>query len=182
MNNINWIQPYASDKNIGKEYNRMISLMPDNSWIGITDHDAMFLRPDSKAQIQHCIDVYGHNYDVFGVVTNRLWGDHQRYKGIFSDDAFIDNHINIANQLHGKEYGQVEETFINIAGLCMVFNKSTWLEAGCFNENSICLDKEFTDSTMRKGGRLAIMKGVYMFHLYRWGQDKPGQYIEHLLP
>lgn len=177
---INWLQPYTIDKNIGREYNRLIDLMPDGSWIGLTDHDAMFLRPDSKAQIEHCINEHGHCFDVFGVLTNRLYGDHQRFNGEFSDNADVNHHLGIADLLHVSSFGYVSETKINIAGLCMVFNKDTWLRVGGFNEDSICLDKEFTDAVMRTGGRLGICKGVYVFHLYRWGQKEPWRYVEHL--
>ena len=157
----------------------MLSLMPEDSWIGLTDHDAMFLRPDSKAQIARC--VAEGKFDVFGPLTNRLWGDHQRYNGVFSDNGDINHHLNIANLCHHSDYGVVEEPPINVPGLCVVFNKAPWQRVGGFTEGSICLDKEFTDAVMATGGRLGIMKGVYMFHLYRWSQDQPGQYTKHLL-
>lgn len=180
MTRINWLQPYSVEKNIGREYNRLISLMPDGEWIGITDHDAMFLRPDSKAQISDIITRHGHEFDVFGVLTNRLYGWHQQYNG-FSEDPDVNNHVQIANDCHSSNYGQVVETNVNIAGLCMVFSKSTWDRVGGFAEGSITLDKDFTDAVMRTGGRLAIMTGVYMFHLYRWGQSDPTRYKDHLV-
>lgn len=178
---INWIQPYCVDKNIGKEYNRMIELMPDNQWIGLVDHDAMFLRPDSKMQIADVVEKHGAEYDVFGALTNRLFGEHQRYNGVFSEVSDINHHIDIANKVHQSHYDSIIETKINLAGLCMVFKKSTWRRVGEFKENSICLDREFTDAVMNACGKLAIMQGVYVFHLYRWGRPSPGQYIKHLL-
>lgn len=179
---INWLQPYCPDRNIGREYNRLIDLMPAGSWIGITDHDAMFLRPDSKKQISDIVAKHGDKYDVFGVITNRLFGPHQRYGGVFSDNPDINYHLRVANRCHNLEYGRVVRTTINIAGLCMVFNKDTWERVGGFNENSMFLDKQFTDAVMATGGRLGIMKGVYVFHLYRWGQKEPWRYVEHLRP
>jgi len=48
MKNIIWIEPYAIDRKIGVEYNRIISYLPDHCWIGITDQDMCFLHPEQK--------------------------------------------------------------------------------------------------------------------------------------
>lgn len=178
---IHYIQPYALDKNIGRAYNDAISLLPDNCWVGLIDHDAMFLRPDSKAQIAHVIDTQGSEWDVLGVTTNRLAGTHQLYRNKFNESANILEHLDICNACHNDYWGIVEETKVNIAGVCMLFKKETWIRVGGFQESSIRLDSEFTDSVQAIGGKLGIMKGVYMFHLYRMWSPDPVYMINHLL-
>lgn len=70
MVHINWIEPYTEDKNIGREYNRMVSLLPDHSWVGITDHDMCFLHPYQKRWIAEIVDK--GEYELYGCLTNRL--------------------------------------------------------------------------------------------------------------
>lgn len=178
---IHYIQPYTTDKNIGRAYNEAISLLPEDCWVGLIDHDAMFLRPDSKAQIDNIIREQGDKWAVLGVVTNRLAGTHQLYQNRFNDSGDIREHLAIADQCHNDHYGEVIPTNINLAGLCMLFRKSTWEVVGGFKENSIRLDSEFTDSVQAIGGKLGIMKGVYMFHLYRMWSPDPVYMINHLL-
>jgi len=178
---IHYIQPYATDKNIGRAYNGAIALMPDDCWVGIVDHDAMFLRPDSKAQIEHIIQDQGDKWGVLGVTTNRLAGAHQLYNNTFNESGDIRVHLEIADKCHNDHYGKVVETKINIAGVCMLFKKEMWLKVRGFKENSIRLDSEFTDSVMESGGRLGIMQGVYMFHLYRMRSNNPVWDVGHLI-
>jgi GT2 family glycosyltransferase len=176
---IHYISPYSVTKDIGGEYNARISELPEDCWVCLLDHDAMFLHPDSKKQIYEIVSK--GEYQVYGVVTNRLASKHQLYFGHFSENTNIADHFNIASDLHETYYGKVVRTKKDIAGLCMLFRKSTWLMVGGFKLNSISLDRDFCDDVKSRGGRLGIMQGVYMFHLYRLGKEDPTRSISHLL-
>lgn len=180
--NIHYISPYRTDKNIGLALNEAITqLSPsDDDWIVHTDQDICFLRPDSKKQIDQVIGMNRGHWDVLGCLTNRLASSHQLHDGRFNDDADIRNHINIANVCHTFQYGMVAPTSVNIAACLMAFRLRTWKEVGGFNEGSIRFDSEFTDAVQARGGKLGIMQGVYVFHLYRMWSDNPVWEVGHL--
>jgi hypothetical protein len=179
---VHYISPYSttSPPNIGGAINEAIrQLSPsDDDWIVHTDQDICFLRPDSKKQIEEVLS--STDYDVLGCLTNRLASPHQLYGGKFNEDSDIRNHIAIANECHKSNYGMVKETSINIAAMLMCFRVKTWKEVGGFKENSIRFDSEFTDAVQARGGKLGIMQGVYVFHLYRMWSEDPVWEVGHL--
>lgn len=178
--NIHYISPYSIDKNIGGAINaaiRQLNASPDD-WIIHVDQDVCFLRPDSKKQIAEVLE--HTDYDVLGCLTNRLSGTHQLYQGEFNDSGDMREHIAIANQCHSVAYGRVLPTTINIAACMMAFRVRRWWDVGGFSENSIRFDSEFTKDVMRRGGKLGIMAGVYVFHLYRMWSDNPVWEVGHL--
>lgn len=177
--------PFRTDKNIGLANNEFIELLPDNSWICITDADAMFLRPDYGKCIEEIIQAHGNDFGLIGCTTNRLGGSHQLHENKFSEDFDIINHYNISNKLW-EDNGSKISTTTGVAGVMMLFSKKTWLKAGKFKEKSITADTEFNKAVVRSGGKIGLANGLYMFHAYRLheagnGQKKAQQSISHLL-
>lgn len=182
MPNIFYLSPYDHNEpnpinNIGGVYNEQISCLPDDAWICLLDHDAMFLRSDSKRQIHEIIS--RNEFDVYGCVTNRLASTYQLYNGEFSEETDIMKHMDIAKYLHVNYYGKVIPSTEILAGFCLCFSKKTW-EQIKFKERSIQLDSEFCNDARSKGFKLGLMLGVYMFHLYRMGSRNPKFDIGHL--
>lgn len=175
-----YISPYRTDKNIGKAINdAIVQLSPnDDDWIVHVDQDVCFLRPDSKKQIEEILSAT--DYDVLGCLTNRLAGNHQLYGNKFNDGSDMREHVRIANECHNANYGKVVQTGVNIAAMVMCFRVSTWKKVGMFRENNIQFDMLFTHEVKRKGGKLGIMTGVYVFHLYRLWSNSPIREIKHL--
>jgi len=179
--NIHYIAPYSIDKNIGGAINtavRKLNASPED-WIVHVDHDVCFLRPDSKAQIAHVLSA-NTEYDVLGCLTNRLSGKHQLYQGEFNDSSDMREHITIANHCHSVAYGRVIPCYLDIAACVMAFRKRTWEETNGFLENNVRFDTFFCDDVKRAGGKLGIMIGVYVFHLYRMWSDNPIWEVGHL--
>jgi hypothetical protein len=174
---IHFIQPFAQDKNIGKEYNSRISELPDDCYICLRDQDTLPLRSDWGAQIYQVIEA-NPNYQIIGCMTNRLRAPYQLYKGKFSNDSDISNHIQIANELWQQNGTKVTDV-PGIAGMCMIFHKSVW-ERIKFEENSIFFDKQFCDKARKLKMNIGVARGVYLFHLYRFGQKDPFGYTGHL--
>lgn len=177
--------PFRTDKNIGLANNEFISLLPDDSWICITDADAMFLRPDYGKCIEEIIQAHGNDFGLIGCTTNRLGGLHQLYENKFSEDFDIMSHYKIANKIWADNGSKVS-TATGVAGVCMIFSKKTWLKAGKFKEKSITADTEFNKAVVRSGGKIGLANGLYMFHAYRLheagnGQKKAQQSIAHLI-
>lgn len=176
-----YLTPFATDLNIGREYNEQIEALPDDCYCVIRDGDTLFMRSDWGNQIEDIIRKHGDKYKLIGCMTNRLRANHQLFRGQFSNDGDISHHVDIANTLYDHFYDQVEPTTY-VAGLCMIFHKSTWQQVK-FRENSNLFDKEFnTDIRMKFGGRtpIGLAKGLYVFHLYRWGSKDPYNDINHL--
>lgn len=175
-----YLQPYAVDKNIGREYNYQCELIPDNDWICILDHDTMFLNPETKKQVEEIVLTQGGSWDLLGCVTNRIGSTHQCAYGIFSDDPDIKEHYKTAQALHSANYGEIKHTMKGIAGFFMLMPKKTW-ERLKFTENTISFDTDFSRRLLQKGGRIGVMQGVYVFHYYRFHAEDPKQYKDHLL-
>ncbi len=176
---IYYLSPFNSQKQIGKSHNEHCRLViNDDDWICITDSDVLFLRPDTKAQIEEIINIHGDKFQVFGCLTNRIASPHQQLAG-FSENTDIQYHKRLADKCFNENYSEVKETDINVAGFLMIFQKKTWNKYK-FSDNSIRFDSEFTDKVKADGGKLGIMQGVYVFHDYRLGQPNPMYYIDHL--
>lgn len=179
---IHYISPFRTDKNIGKAINdAIIQLNPDdNDWIVHVDQDVCFLRPDSKKQIEEILSTT--DYRLLGVMTNRLGLTYQLLKGEIDNNNDILLHLVYANDSHNNHYGKVKEVKRGpIAAMVMCFKVSDWRSVGGFAENSLQFDIKFSDDLRAKGCNLGVMKGVYVFHLYRmWSNKDPRIDIKHL--
>ena len=171
--------PYNTEKNIGKGLNEFCSIVPDDAWICLQDGDMMYLTPDWGVQIEEVIRRHGNDYDMFGATTNRLSKMYQRDNEADFDVTDIVYHYEKAVRLRDINWGQVKEV-PQLAGLLLLFRKSLW-ERIKFEENSIIFDTEISKRIRRSGGKLAVMKGLYVFHLYRiWDKENPRRAVEHL--
>lgn len=177
---IHFISPYRTDKNIGKAINDAIIQLdaaPDD-WIVHVDQDALWLRSDSKKQLEEILTVT--DYDILGAMTNRLAAYTQRAAGMFNEFN-IKKHVEVADLLHERNYGQVGAINDPLAAFCLCFRKSTWEQLGRFEENSIQFDYLFGCRALSFGKKLGLMWGIYIFHLYRINSADPANDIKHLL-
>ena len=71
MSSISFISAFDTEKNIGKEYNRLIRSI-DDEWIFIKDGDCLFLTADYGDRIAKIIEDNKYKYDIIGCMTNRL--------------------------------------------------------------------------------------------------------------
>lgn len=178
---IHYISPYRSDKNIGKAINDAIIQLQaaEDDFIVHTDHDCMFLLPDSKRQLEEILE--STDFDILGPLTNRLAGFSQTIAGAF-DITDLRDHIKMAQQLSEIKYGKTTEVREQLAAFCLCFRRRTWTELGGFPENNIQFDYLFCSRALRDGKRLGVMIGIYMFHLYRlWSEGDARREISHLV-
>lgn len=177
---VHYISPFSIEKNIGKAVNDAISCLKSNpnDWVCLTDMDVMFLRPDSKAQLEEILSKT--DFGVLGAVTNRLAQNYQLVHGMF--DVFdVREHILKANELHELNYGTVIPTHAVLAAFCLCFKVSTWQIIGGFREACLSFDSQFSITARKKGFKTGIMTGIYVYHLYRSWTDHPKGDIKHLL-
>lgn len=180
MSKVHYISPFRSDKNIGKALNDAIAQFTANEddFIVHIDQDVLFLRPDSKQQLEQIL--LTTSFDLLGCVTNRLSMPHQVIEPMF-DIYDMTEHIKIANYQHDNHYGKVIPTNDILAAFCLCFRVSTWRELGGFTDNCIQFDSIFSCDAINKGYKLGIMPGIYVFHLYRMWSDNAKFDIKHLM-
>lgn len=181
---IRYITPFSTESkfgypNIGGEYNQVISELPDDCWIVLRDGDTMFLTSDWGHQIMKIIEA-NQNYDLITCMTNRLGVPDQLIYGAMLNGVEIQKHIEIAGVCWNDHKTDLKPAKL-AAGLCMIFHKSTWLKVGGFPEYDITFDRVFSAKVLMNGGKIGIAKGLYLFHLYRWGEKNPQQSIKHLI-
>lgn len=172
--------PFSVEKNIGKALNEFCELVPDGDWICLQDGDMMYLTPDWGKQIHDAIKLHGSKFGLIGCVTNRLGRPIQRI-GEMDNDHNILNHYQTAIQLSKEHYAVVDDVTKKkyIAGMFMLFPKEVWKRVK-FAENNIAFDDQFSQDVRRKGYKLGLMKGLYVYHAYRIWSDNPSKDRQHL--
>lgn len=180
---VHYTNPWATDKNIGKAFNEFCESVPDGDWICLQDGDMLYLTPDWGAQIEAVIANHGNDFSLFGCLTNRLGRKIQVYDWDNYDNHNIKDHYKIAKDLSEKHFAEVEDITETrfVAGLLMLFPKSVW-EKHKFRETGtpLSVDDAFSRSIVKSGGRLGLMRGLYVYHLYRIWSSKPHSDTRHL--
>ena len=176
--------PYCTRKDIGEALNEFCESVPDDDWICLQDGDMMYLTPDWGKQIEEVIRKHGDSYDLFGCMTNRLGGRTQLVPGMY-DERDISKHYEKAVQLARDHWAEVEPLRVGVAGMFMLFKKSTWAKHR-FTEGTYAgtkFDSQFGKSILRARGKIGLIKGLYVFHLYRiWSEaSNPIGDIRHLV-
>lgn len=178
-----YFTPYNTSGNIGKAMNEHCSLVQDpEAWIAVMDGDILFPNPQWGKIVEQAIQHHGKNYELFGCVTNRVGGEHQRVEGMENELSILE-HYN--RSLQDGEVNPLGN--LGVAGYFMLFQKKTWTKCGGFTENiseSHIFDTVFNKSVRRIGGRLGLITGLYALHMYRIGQalevTEARKKVEHL--
>ena len=170
---VHYLQPFAIDKDIPKAYNEACKLIPDEDWICITDYDAMFLFHEQKQLVQKIAES-GHA-DLYGAMTNRCNLSDCLVDGMF-EEMDMRKHYDKAKELFAMD---LKYTNGIIPGYFMLFSKKTWNKVHGFSTGdlpSFAFDQVFSGKIKRK----AIIKGLYILHLYRIKSQYPQIDFEHL--
>lgn len=175
---LEFIQPYAFDGKIGRAYNEAVEKCDD--WICLTDQDT--LKPPKFAErVLEVLQYQGEPERLFTCRTNRVGWEHPAvYKPMFMEPD-IREHLSLAERLwntHGRTLMDLHDR--PAPGYCMVFHKSLWEKLGGWPEKTITFDKQLSKIAIPN---VFLMKGIYIFHLYRWKHGKMAQHnIDHLRP
>lgn len=181
--NIYYFVPGAGDKNLGRELNKHCEIVPnDDDWILIRDNDTCFLEPYINKQIEDIINKHGNDFEIFSCLTNRLGLKYQTPYGLM-DESDVLNLREKAKYHYDNFYDEVVRCKQPTAGLFILFQKKTWLkhkfDEGLANAGGF-IDWRFTNGHLRKGSRIGICKGIFIFHYYRMHQDNAREY-KHLI-
>lgn len=171
---VHYLQPFAIDKNIAKSYNEACKLIPDQDWICITDYDSMFLFHEQKQLVQKIAE--SGQADLYGAMTNRCNMPEFLVDGMF-DEMNLKKHYEKA-----KEIFSMDLKFTNsvVPGYFLLFSKKTWNEVRGFEMPEYSVNYAFDQYFSSKIKRKAIIKGLYILHLYRIWSIFPQMEVEHL--
>ena len=174
-----------SDKNIGKAINDIVKGLPDKDWVCFRDIDSFPLLHEQF--FKQCEEIATNGeFDLIGCMSNRLNLAGQLHQGVISENPDVLYHKKIATELFIKHGSGVVSTHQNIAGLMLFFPKTLWLSVGGFDEGGIIasngkyFDHNFCEKVKKAGAKLGIAKGIYLFHFYRFGSEKPSMDNKHL--
>lgn len=174
---IYYFTPADPTKKIGKVYNAHCESVPNNEdWICIRDGDTMFLTSNWSHIIKETIKRYPDTA-LFGCYTNRIGLDYQLADG-FSENPDVTYHARKAQEQWEKYGTECVEIDKPVAGMFMLFRRSVWTRVP-FKDDLVVgnkfFDWDFGERVLKLGGKVRLMKGVYLFHFYRFltgRQDK----------
>jgi hypothetical protein len=173
--------PYSLTKNFGQSINEYCALVPPGDWIAITDGDVCRLLPEWGIQIYDiAVEAGNEGYELIGCMTNRLRQTYQLVPGMFNESD-VKVHYKEALIRNAQFYDEIEHIKAPIAGFFMLFPQSVWAKYR-FQEGTECFDTIFSNKIMRKGGKIGLAKGLYLYHAYRLWSDDPKNDTKHLFP
>lgn len=160
------MQPFRSDKNLGKAYNDEMALIPDGDHVCFRDIDTLLLTPNTPRIIEGYITRFPDA--VLTCYTNRIspLSRKQLFRQQMSDDSDIVHHMEIAEKQEAND--SVSRINHTISGFLLVFSKELW-KLYPFKETGLCLgiDTEWSRRLLANGVPILRMNGVYCWHTYR---------------
>jgi len=174
---IHYISPYSLEKDYGAVINETVALFDNipQDWICLMDQDTM-LFPQAPHLIKHVTETYPY-VGMFGARTNRIGQstilNRQRVDSMF-EERDMHQHKKYAQLLFNQEGHKVTLIDRPIAGFFMLFRVATWLKVGGFKKKLAdggYFDMHFSNEVLNHGYHIGLINGLYVFHLYRMGED-----------
>jgi len=166
---VNFVSPYCADKQLAKEYNRIVDKYDDDEWLCFVDADVMFLTSNFGQHIQAIIDAHSRDFTAFTCMTNRVGQLKQCHAREMSNNFDVLHHVKIAEKKQRESgLGVVEmKPFYLLSGLLICAKVSTFKRVPFKGAGMLGVDNRWHKDLYTKGGRLGLMLGVYVFHRYR---------------
>lgn len=163
--------PYSIEKNIGKYYNDFMIMLPnDNDYACFVDGDTIFTTTNYGHIINEVIQKYP-DVGSFTALTNRVCCKWQVHPGVDVNNNDIEYHRNFGKGVQDI-FGSYCEDKTNsqlMSGFLILIRKSTWKKIGGFLEGGMLrVDNDFHQKIIDNGEKLYVMKGIYLYHWYRY--------------
>jgi|SRR5690606_25668220 len=180
--NIYYSSPYSTDKLLGRAYNDLCSIVPnDDDFICLIDGDVMFLNSNYGHIIEAAIK-NNPQYQLFTCYASRIKNPQQMYQGKISEDPNIIHHWEIAQRNAIENKGKVKELKQLISGHVMIFSKWLWKQIPFVEQTKrgtiLGIDNVFSSQVLKSGYRIGLIEDLYVLHYYRMKQGI--DYREHL--
>lgn len=169
--NVYFFTPYSFEKNIGKEYNKYMSLIPnENDWGVLMDGDVLFLENNFGHIIKEYIDNYDDgNVGMFTCYASRTMNKELKPPYFYNENDFDmisqkERYINISNYF----YLSIKEIKKHCSGFLLCIKKKVWNDVPCPETGSLHkADVEWSNKLKLNGYKLLCMEGLYVLHYYR---------------
>jgi GT2 family glycosyltransferase len=170
--------PYSTEKNIGKYYNQFMENLPNkDDFACFVDGDTIF----TTSNYGHIIEkVVSENPEVgcFTCYTNRVGCKWQIAPGVDTQSNDIEYHREFGLSLQtifGTNCIDVSNVNRNevMSGVMILLRKDIWEKIGKFEEGGMLgIDNDLHWKIQKNGEKIYLMKGVYIYHWYRWPDPK----------
>ena len=139
----------------------------------------MFTTHDFGHQLEEIITEH-KDYDLLTAVTNRVGTSYQCEVGMWDVESMN------AHWETGKELQSIWRTDVvditgqaPISGVLMLLKKSAWFNSDRFQEAGMLgIDNSIHYAIRNMGGKVGLMRGVYMLHYYRGGDPKNKAHLQ----
>lgn len=175
--------PWDSTKNIGKYYNAFMKILPsDNDFACFVDGDACFTTQTFGKQLEDVIQAHPE-CGCFTAMCNRIGCLYQQQPDINQRNNDIAYH-----RAKGSEIWALHKTKINdisnvdpgqvLGGVLILLKKSVWKTIGGFKEfGMLGIDNDLHWKCMDHHEKVYLMRGIYLYHWYRGGNQADKQHL-----
>lgn len=156
--------PYATDGNLGAEYNRIVAASAE-PWILFLDHDVLLLNPHWHLICQRAIADHPAA-GLFTCLTNRIGGPKQQARGCPPGDDIL-LHRRFAKELFSSRgFSCTRIPGKNCSGMLLLVSKAAHAAAGGFPGKGLFgEDWGFGRRLDDKGIDVMRMDGLYVYHV-----------------
>jgi GT2 family glycosyltransferase len=170
MNVYNFIA-YDLGKNLGRAYNKNMSLLDTEDWGLFIDHDAMFVQTDWRMILESVFNKYP-DYGFFTVKTNRIGQPWQIMEGVDFSNHDLVYHKKIGAALPKEPSVTDVTTASPLSGVVMISSKKTWdAIGGAKEEGMLGIDNDLHFRCRDNGIKVGLIENLYVYHWYRGDGD-----------
>jgi hypothetical protein len=166
--------PWNSEKNIGKSYNKTMSLVGSDDWVCFIDGDAVHTSHFFGTRIESVID-NNPDYTLYTCYTNRVNCGYQIAPNVDKNTNDMDYHRTFGENIWNTYSTQVMDITKNseLSGMLILIKKKSWEKVGGFlEEKMLGVDNDIHRKVRNIGEKVGLMKGIYVQHWYRGGDYK----------
>ena len=167
---------YDIDKNLGRAYNKCMSLLDDDDWAVFLDHDAMFMQRDWYKEVSNTIK-NNPSYGLFTCSTNRIGCPWQLVNGVDKDNHNIKYHKLVGKELEKNKNIVIDVTHstVLLSGVVIIVSKKTWTTITGAKDGFLGVDNDLHYKCRKNNIKVGFIPNIYTYHWYRGDGD-----ISHL--
>jgi len=165
--------PYSFGRKLFDAWDQYMNLVQNpQDWVCMMDGDIAFFRNDFGHHIQKYTE-QNPDVSIFSCYASRSGTAWMMPINNQFDCKDIVIHRQIAETCAVSHTLEIEELNKRVTGHLMVMRKSTWLkfrdkiQTATEEKNLYGIDTAICQQILYAGGRILLMKGIYVFHYYR---------------
>jgi len=169
------LTPNRSDKDLVRAYNEAMEDTREDL-VCFKDRDVLILTPNTLNLVGQIAEE-NPEYDCFCGTTNRIGGTRLLDSFVFGDD--IKDHFEYAEAQEAFHKKTIEDFTQpaphHFSGFFFALRRRAWekvkFRAWSKDNNILGVDSAMHQDLFDNGFKTCIMKGIYLFHIYRFGSN-----------